>query len=122
MGWKDNFKHAFDLFVDRMVELRNEKGLTQRDLALKSGLTRRMIGGYERKETQPTLISLHAIAAGLGIDVAELFPLEGKLWVDEEKLEEVEEAIDSVQTSLDHLKDVLQTTRRRARNRLNGGD
>ena len=60
-------------FGDAVRKARTKAGLTQEDLADKSGLDRSYIGGVERGERNPTLTVIEKIAEGLGISVADLF-------------------------------------------------
>jgi len=59
----------------RIRALRRERGLTQEALGARIGLDRIYIGELERgQRTNPTLVNLRRIAAGLGVAVRDLFP------------------------------------------------
>lgn len=47
--------------------------LSQEELADRSGLDRSYVGGVERGERNPTLEVIAKVAAGLGVDLADLF-------------------------------------------------
>lgn len=51
---------------------RESKGLTQVELAQKSGVDRNYIGMVERGERNPSFLSLQKIALGLGMSVDEM--------------------------------------------------
>ncbi|MEE3383525.1 MAG: helix-turn-helix transcriptional regulator [Prevotella sp.] len=51
---------------------RESKGLTQMELAAKSGVDRNYVGMLERGERNPSYLSLLKIAKGLGIPVFNL--------------------------------------------------
>ena len=51
---------------------RESRGLTQVELAFKSGLDRNYIGMVERGERNPSYLSLQKIAQGLGLSVDEM--------------------------------------------------
>lgn len=55
-----------------LARVRREAGWTQEQLAHRSGLHRTYIGGVERGERNPTVISLLAICNALDIRVWEL--------------------------------------------------
>jgi transcriptional regulator NrdR len=57
--------------------LREEKGLSQRDLAQRSGVAQATIGQLERCERAPRPSTLHKIAKGLGVGPAEFMFLFG---------------------------------------------
>jgi transcriptional regulator with XRE-family HTH domain len=53
-------------------ELRDEKGLSQEQLSLDSGVHRNYIGGIERAERRPTLMTVATLALTLGVQPSEL--------------------------------------------------
>ncbi len=59
-------------FGEAVRKSRVRVGLTQEDLAERSGIDRSYIGGVERGERNPTLVVICKIADGLGIQLAEL--------------------------------------------------
>jgi len=63
-------------FGERVRELRLAKGLSQEELAFKSGVHRTYLGGIERGERNPSLKNIAAIAEALGVSLSELFRLE----------------------------------------------
>jgi len=61
------------VFGQRVKKLREQRGLTQRDLADRAGLTRETISNYERGERiDPPLSALTALARALEVPVTEL--------------------------------------------------
>ena len=65
---------AVRLRVGKKVrQLRRMKGLSQEQLAERVGNTHRHIGQIERGQVNVTIDILTAVAAGLAVDVAELF-------------------------------------------------
>jgi len=60
-------------FGERVRELRQAKGLSQEELAFKSGVHRTYLGGIERGERNPSLKNISAIAEALGVQLSELF-------------------------------------------------
>jgi HTH-type transcriptional regulator, competence development regulator len=65
----------------RLREQRLRQGLSQRDLSERTGITAANISRLETGETsQPRPSTLRKLAAGLGVEVAELWEIEeGKL-------------------------------------------
>ncbi len=61
------------LFAAKVRMIREQKGLSQEELAAKAGLHRTYIGMVERLERNPSLISIYKIAKGLDVNVKELF-------------------------------------------------
>jgi transcriptional regulator with XRE-family HTH domain len=53
--------------------LREERGLTQEDVGVRSGLTASHISRMETGRLAPTLRTLESLAEGIGCDIAELF-------------------------------------------------
>lgn len=59
---------------ERIKSARRECGMTQKDLADKTGMTYQQISQYERNERRPKLETLQRIAVALGCYVADLMP------------------------------------------------
>ena len=59
-------------FSENLIRLRKEKGLSQRKLAVLSGLTQRMIGYYENEATKPPIDNIEAIAKALNVSISDL--------------------------------------------------
>lgn len=53
-------------------ELRDERGMSQERLGLESGVHRNYIGGIERAERRPTLMTVALLATTLGLQASEL--------------------------------------------------
>lgn len=60
-------------FGDRIRELRLKKGLTQDELASRSGLDRTYIPGIERGDRNVSIIVASKLAKALGVRVSKLF-------------------------------------------------
>jgi DNA-binding XRE family transcriptional regulator/molybdate-binding protein len=58
----------------RLQSLREERGLTQAELAAAAGISRQMVGAIEAGRHLPRVDAAIALAAALGIAVEELFP------------------------------------------------
>lgn len=72
-----------DPYIDlgtRIKQARNEKKITQSDLAKKIGVSRIAIGNYERGERQPTIEILEAIASALNIGIYTLLEPNSNLY------------------------------------------
>lgn len=55
--------------IDRLIEKRREMGMTQKELALASGLTQSVIARFESKRTVPQLDTLLKVASALGCEL-----------------------------------------------------
>ncbi|MGE0065843.1 MAG: helix-turn-helix domain-containing protein [Dehalococcoidia bacterium] len=55
------------------AEVRRERGLTQEDLSLATGVHRNYIGGIERGERSPTVEKIATLARALGVSLSDLF-------------------------------------------------
>ena len=66
--------------VGRNVKrIRQEKGLTQEQLAEISGFSQQYISGLEQGRRNPTIVSIYELATALGVGHMELVrPTEGK--------------------------------------------
>lgn len=65
----DTETYKYDIYKeirDMVIEARNESGLTQKELASKSGLTQANISNIEKGTTRPTIDSLKKIADATG--------------------------------------------------------
>ena len=60
-------------FGARMRALRNQRGLSQEELAFFCNLDRTYIGSVERGERNISLVNIHTIAAALGVSPREFF-------------------------------------------------
>ncbi len=60
------------LFGQRMAAIRQQKGLTQMQLAARMETTQKMIDYYERRSPNPTLDVMQKIAAALEVSVTQL--------------------------------------------------
>jgi len=60
-------------FGQRVRALRNASGLSQMKLGANSGLDHTYVGGIERGERNLSLEAIGKLAAGLGVEMAELF-------------------------------------------------
>ena len=65
------------LFSMNLKRIREERGLTQDDLAALISTTRKSIGSYERGETFPYPQVIAKIAKALDVEIASLFLKEG---------------------------------------------
>jgi transcriptional regulator with XRE-family HTH domain len=57
----------------RLQTLRREQGLTQEELAERSGLHRTYVGQVERGQRNLSLDAIHSLAIGLGLPALRLF-------------------------------------------------
>jgi transcriptional regulator with XRE-family HTH domain len=60
-------------FGSHIRELRSQKGFSQESFADQCGIHRTYIGGLERGERNPTLVTILRISSALGISPAKLF-------------------------------------------------
>lgn len=59
--------------------LRFERGMTQEELALRTGVSRQTIMSVERGQTVPSVLLAYKIASALTVPVTEVFTMEGTL-------------------------------------------
>ena len=59
--------------------LRFEHGMTQEELALRTGVSRQTIMSIERGQTNPSVLLAYKIAAAFSVPVTDVFDMEGKL-------------------------------------------
>ena len=56
-------------FIQNAIKIRKELGLTQSELARKTGLTQQVISNIEKCGRRPTLTNLIRYLRGLGLDI-----------------------------------------------------
>lgn len=67
-----NRERVLKQFGQSVAQRRHALGLSQEQLAHKSGLHPNYVGDLERGERNPTLITLLALARGLGCSISQL--------------------------------------------------
>lgn len=60
-------------FIKNLVKERQKRGLSQSELAYRTGLTQQVISSFEKCDRKPTLPNLIKYLNGLGIDINDLF-------------------------------------------------
>ena len=66
-------KLSFDLLAETVKAKRKEKGLTQIDLAKRTGINRSMIGQLENQTFKPSIEQLEALAEALDFEITDLY-------------------------------------------------
>ena len=56
-----------------LAEIRREQGLTQEALSLTTGVHRNYVGGIERGERSPMVVTVAVLADALNVSMGELF-------------------------------------------------
>ena len=64
---------------NRIKELRFKRGMTQEELAVRTGVSRQTIMSIERGQTNPSVLLAFKIASALDFDLTEVFSMEGSL-------------------------------------------
>jgi putative transcriptional regulator len=67
------------LLKNSIRRLRFDKGMTQEELALRTGVSRQTIMSIERGRTNPSILLALKIASALEVPVTAVFAMEGKL-------------------------------------------
>ncbi|MDO8649645.1 MAG: helix-turn-helix transcriptional regulator [Candidatus Peregrinibacteria bacterium] len=67
------------LLKNAIRRLRFERNMTQEELALRTGVSRQTIMSIERGRTNPSILLAYKISSALGVDLTEVFSMEGKL-------------------------------------------
>ena len=60
---------SYIAIIDRLIEERHNKGMTQKDLAQAANLTQPVIARLENKKATPQLDTLLKVAVALGCDL-----------------------------------------------------
>jgi transcriptional regulator with XRE-family HTH domain len=58
------------------ARIRKEKGLTQEQLAERSGLSQQYLSGLERGQRNPTIVTVYELSVALGVSHTELLKAE----------------------------------------------
>lgn len=102
----------------RLKQLRQERQLTQEQLAEASGLSYKFIGEIERGTGNPSITTLAALAGALEIDAAEFFiPNYALAGVSSREITTVREALDSIEAFLNRASPARKASRYRLRRR-----
>ena len=64
------------LVGQNFARLRQEKGLTQEDVAARSGFSQQYLSGLERGRRNPTILTLFELAQALGVTHVDLVDFE----------------------------------------------
>lgn len=71
---KDIEKEYLSKLIDRIVDLRKEKDMSQEKLAIESEVARSLMRGYERKERNISFVNLvRIIKFGFKMDIEDFF-------------------------------------------------
>jgi len=60
---------------EALRRLRAERRVSQEELSLRTGVHRNYIGGIERAERNPTVVTVATLASALGLEISELLRL-----------------------------------------------
>jgi len=75
--------HSSDFMAIQLINnirsLRFARGMTQEELALRTGVSRQTIMSIERGQTNPSVLLAYKIASALDTSIVEVFNMEGKL-------------------------------------------
>ena len=63
-------------FIIKLISVRKEKGITQKELAKKTGLTQQVISTIEQCGRRPTLTNLIRYLLGLGVNINNLISIQ----------------------------------------------
>ena len=83
---------------DRIRALRKEKGLTQKELGQKLGVSASMIGQYETNVRKPKFETLEKIAVSLGVNITEIVDIS-----------DISPSLNVALPVIDSLKDILKS-------------
>ncbi len=65
--------------MNRLKELRNDRGLNQRELAERAHVAQSLLSDFELGKRRPWLKAMRKLAHALGVSVGEVFPEGDKL-------------------------------------------
>jgi len=109
-----------ELFSINFVRLRKAKGLSQRELATKTGLTQRMINHYEHNPRSLPVDRLKLLATALGTRIADFFNEDESSHVDSldvrwvKKIQELQNLSDADRKEINqHINSLVEKTKLR---------
>ena len=107
-----------ELFSINLARLRKAKGLSQRDLATKTGLTQRMINHYEHNPRSLPVDRLKLLASALGAKVSDFFNENESAQVDSldvrwvKKIQELQNLSDADRKEINqHINSLIEKSR-----------
>ena len=74
-----HFRMSTVQLLNHIRKLRFEHGMTQEELALRTGVSRQTIISIERGQTNPSVLLAYKIAAAFGVPITSVFDMEGRL-------------------------------------------
>lgn len=105
----------------RLRALRREQRMSQEQLAARAGLSYKFIGEIERGVGNPTIDTLAAVSAALGVDVSELFGVQPSrpstaplLFVSQQDWEQVRSASEALSRVISKRDGPIRDGRRRS--------
>lgn len=72
---KDEYAKAFGEYLKSLLE---EKGMTQKELARRTGLTEASVSRYINGERTPKILQAYRIACAIGVDMNTLINVKGE--------------------------------------------
>lgn len=72
-------KDIMSAFGQKVKEARQEKHMSQEELAFRSGLHRTYISSIERGKRNVSLVNIRRLANALGVPLQDLIPIESEL-------------------------------------------
>lgn len=81
-------------FGEKIKKIRQDKGISQRELGIRLGVRQQTVAQYEKIEEPPKLATIRRIAEALGVPFNEIVPFDDglKLWLKEKKEEKEEKS------------------------------
>ncbi len=70
-----NDRNFLDLLGEKIVELRNQKGISQRELAYRIGMETSNLSVIENGKSNPQILTLVKIASSLNVDLKDILDL-----------------------------------------------
>ena len=68
-----------EIFANNLIDLLNERGMSQRQLAIDSGVSNAMISEYINRMRMPGIAAVINIAYALDVDISELVDFDERI-------------------------------------------